>query len=290
MPYLYLASAVICVASISVCGAFFNKKASDLQDATPLYTLLLVGSAFLVWLILFAFDGAFNIKVIPYSLIFAIGYALCNAFLVKSLKTGPLALTSLILQLSLISATIWGFFFWNAKFSLLVAIGLVIVVLALWLCLYTGKQQNQNKFSWKWLVYVLIAFLGNSACTIVQRTQQTAFNGQYGNFFMMVAVGFSTLICLVTYLKSNKKDSVIMLKKSAYMPVSAGVLNVISNFCVILLATSTLSPSIVYPVIAVGGLIITMLFSFLVFKEKMRWWQYVGIALGIIATGILNIG
>ena len=32
------------------------------------------------------------------------------------------------------------------------------------------------------------------------------------------------------------------------------------------------------------------IFSVLVFKEKMKWWQYVGIALGIIAVGILNIG
>lgn len=290
MPYLYLASAVVCVASISICGAFFNRKSQSLQDATPLYTLLLVASAFLGWLILFAFDGSLSVKVIPYSLIFGVGYAVCNAFLVQSLKTGPLVLTSLLVQLSLISATIWGFFFWNAKFSWLVGVGLVAVVISLWLCLYTGKTQNKQRISFKWLVYVLLTFLGNSACIIVQRTQQTAFDGQFGNFFMMVAVGISTLICLATYLKSNKKDSAIILKKSAYWPVGAGVLNVISNFCVILLATSTLSPSIVYPVIAVGGLIITTLFSFLVFKEKMKWWQYVGIALGIIAVGILNIG
>ena len=290
MPYFYLASAVVFNASISLFGAFFNKKSQNLQDATPFYTLLLVASAFVGWFVLFAFDGSVSLEVIPYSIIFGVGYALCNAFLVHSLNSGPMSLTSLLIQLSLISATIWGFFFWEAKFTPLVAIGLVAVVISLWLCLYKGKTEKQNKFSWKWLLYVAITFVGNSACTIVQRTQQIVFDGKYGNFFMLVAVGISTIISLVIYLKSNKKDSLIILKKSGYMPISAGFFNVLANFCVILLATSTLSPSIVYPVIAVGVLMITTLVSFIVFKEKMKWWQYIGIVLGIIATAILNIG
>ena len=47
--------------------------------------------------------------------------------------------------------------------------------------------------------------------------------------------------------------------------------------------------SIIYPVLAVGGLIIVTVFSKYVFKEDMRWWQWVGVIVGTLAVGILSI-
>lgn len=289
MPYLYLVVSVVFHASMSILGAFFNKKTVGTTDATAFYSLLCVASAFLGWLVLLSTDFQIELKVLPYSVLFAVGYALCNFLLVQALKTGPIALTSLLVQLSLVATTIWGFFFWDTKISFLVVLGLVVVVVSLWLCLYTGKQQGENKITWKWIIYVLLAFLGNATCTIVQRTQQTRFDGQYGNFFMTVSVGLSALICLAIYLKSNKKDSAIIFKKSGFLPIVAGLCNVVCNLCVMLLATSVISPNVVYPVIAVGGLCLTTLCSLFVFKERLKWWQYVGLVLGIISTGILNI-
>jgi uncharacterized membrane protein len=58
---------------------------------------------------------------------------------------------------------------------------------------------------------------------------------------------------------------------------------------VMLLATSILSPSLVYPAISVGGLVLVAIFSLFVFKEKLKWWQWVGIVLGTIATALLSI-
>jgi drug/metabolite transporter (DMT)-like permease len=69
----------------------------------------------------------------------------------------------------------------------------------------------------------------------------------------------------------------------------AGGLNGFLNLFVILLATSPLSSSLVYPVIGVGSLMITTLFSTFVFKEKMRWWQWIGIITGMAAVAILSL-
>ena len=69
----------------------------------------------------------------------------------------------------------------------------------------------------------------------------------------------------------------------------AGVSNLALNVLVMLMALTTLSPSLVYPVIGVGGLAVVTIFSLLVFKEKMRWWQWVGIIIGMIAVLLLSI-
>jgi drug/metabolite transporter (DMT)-like permease len=197
-------------------------------------------------------------------------------------------LTSLFISLSLILTTIWGFIFWDAKLTAFVIVGLLLVVCAIVLCLYT-KEKDEKSFSWKWLFYVLLAFFGNAGCSIVQRTQQVQYNGEHGNMLMVFAIAFCALAYLFVYLKSNKTDTPTMLKSSWWAPVCAGICNLILNVFVMLMALSDLSPSLIYPVIGVGGLAVVTVFSLFVFKEKMHWWQWLGVAIGAVAVGFLSI-
>ena len=287
MPYLYLIGAVLLYASENILCAFFNRKYDDKKDVGAFCTLLISISSFLSWGVLFLFDGTWDWAVLPYALLFSLGFTLATVMLVEALKCGPVVLTSLIMQLSLIGATVWGFFSWGDNFTWLVGVGLALVVVALWLCLYTGEKEEQ-KFSVKWLLCVLLMFLGNACGTIVQKTQQLDFDGKYGNFLMVVATGIMLVVSVIRYLKSDKSDSKVMLR-SWYYPVSVGVVTAIANLCVILLATSPLSPSLIYPVLSVGVLMVNSFFSAFVFKEKMRWWQWVGVAVGTAAVAILSI-
>ena len=102
MPYLYLICSVAFVSSTSILGAFFNRKNEGKKDTSPLYTFLSMCSVFVFWLIFFAFDGEMDWQIVPYSVLFALCYSVCNLALVQALKTGPIVLTSLMLQLSLI--------------------------------------------------------------------------------------------------------------------------------------------------------------------------------------------
>lgn len=289
MPYIYLISSIVFAASESIMGAFYNQKNLGRKESSSLYSLLSMCSVFIFWAILFARDSSLDLYVIPYALGFAFFYALCSICLIRALKTGPITLTSLFMQLSLVGTTIWGFLFWDSKFTLLIAIGLILVVVALWLCLYQGKSKEENgKISAKWLIYALLAFVANAGCSIIQRTQQVNFNGNYGNFLMLIATAISVVICLITYLKNDRSDSKIILRDSWYIPVVAGGMNGLLNLFVILLATSTLSPSLIYPVISVGSLALTTICSACIFKEKMPWWQWVGVGVGAVAVALLS--
>jgi multidrug transporter EmrE-like cation transporter len=42
-------------------------------------------------------------------------------------------------------------------------------------------------------------------------------------------------------------------------------------------------------VIAVGGLAVTSIFSLVAFKEKLHWWQWVGVAVGAVAVALLSL-
>ncbi len=289
MPYIYLVSGVFCSASASIFASLYNRKNAGRANSTSLYRLLLTCSVFVFWSVLFLTERSANAGVLWYSVLFGVCYAICNVGLFNALSTGPIILTSLILHLSLIGVTVWGFIFWGTKMTLLVAIGLVMVVLALWLCLYTGKSADARRISLKWLGYAMLAFVCNAGCVIVQKTQQMEFEGQYGNFMMATAMGISSVICLGGYLWGDRSDAKAILRASWYVPVVAGVCNGAMNLFMILMATSTLSPSLIYPVLSIGGIAVTTVASVFVFKEKMRWWQWVGVFIGTVAAGILSV-
>lgn len=288
MPYIYLIVSVFMNASSSVFGKIFNKKNDDKKDSTIFYNFLLMISVFIGWGILYLTDITFDVSVLWYSVLFALCYVSCNLGIINALKYGPAMLTSLFISLSLILTTLWGFFFWDAKVTVFVIIGLILVICAIVLCLYT-KEKDEKSFSWKWLFYVVLACLGNAGCSIVQRTQQIKFNGQHGNMLMLFAIGICALAYLIIYLTSDKADTPIMLKTSWWEPVCAGICNLVLNVFVMLMALTELSPSLIYPVIGVGGLAVVTIFSLLVFKEKMRWWQWIGVAVGAVAVLLLSI-
>ena len=288
MPYVYLLVSVFMGASSSVFGKFFGRKNEGVKDATKLYNFLQLTSVFSIWFIVYTFNFSFEVCVLPYCLLFAACFTVCNVGIINALKHGPTTLTALFNSLSLIVTTIWGFLFWETEVSLIVLTGLTLVTIAIYLCLYTGKKEDK-KFSWKWLLFVLMAFLGNAGCSIVQRTQQIQFSGQHKYMLMTFATLLSATACFVIYLCGDKTNSKEILKKSWYFPVTAGICNVVLNLFVMLLATSPLSPSLIYPVIGVGGLMVVTLVSLFVFKEKLKWQQWLGIVIGAIATVLLSI-
>ena len=291
MSYLYLISSVFLVSSTSIIGGFFNRKNTDKKGSEAFYNLLILSSVFLSWLIIFLCDGTFDWSVLPYSVGFGVCYAVAAIATIYALKTGPVLLTSLMLQLSLIAVSIWGFFAGWQTPQWWTWVGLAMVAIALWLCLKKDESDDGEMatFSWKWLGYVALMFFGNAGCSIVQKTQQMAYNQQYGSFLMVVAIFIATLACVVLYLRSDRSDNPEMLKTSWFLPVSAGIANVFLNIVVMKMAVSELSPSLIYPVMAVGGLILTTVFSACVLKEKMNRWQWIGIVIGMAATAVLSI-
>ena len=289
MDYFYLIGSLLCLASTNILGTAYNRKNKGKRGISQIYNLILVLSALMVWVVKFIMDRSFDIKVIPYALLFALSYTVSNYGIINSLRTGSVMLTSLFGQLSLIVATIWGFFFWGTTFTYLTGIGLVLTAISIWLCLYSGKSKTKQKTDPKWFFYVLLLLFGNAGCTIVQKTQQIHFNGEYGSFLMIAAMGASLVPFFVMYLGSDKRDTGAVVKGSWYFPVSAGVGNAILNLLVIFLATSSLSPSLIYPALAIGSLALVTVASLFIFKEKMRPWQWAGVALGALATAVLSL-
>lgn len=295
MPYLYLILSVVFVAAGNVCGGFYARKTVDDVEPTPLYNLLMMGTACLGWLIAFLFDRSFDARVLFYALPAGICFSAAIYANIAALKYGPVSLTSLFMQLSLILVTIWGFFFWDAAVTVWSVLGLIFTVCAIVLCLLEKKENKEavepkkKSEKTKWLVFAVTMTFANATSSILQKTQQMNFDGKYGSLFMLIVCGVGLIAFAAMYLASDKTHSVRILKRCAWVPCVHGVTNFGLNVFVVLLATSTISPALVYPVISVGGLAVGLAASVLLFREKLSVRQWIGIAIGVVAVLLLSV-
>ncbi len=287
MPYFYLISSVFLIASGSIFGSLYNRK-NEGRNAVTFYNLIIAISSLTLWGIVSLFSFKFHAKTLWYSLGFAISYMLTNLSMILALKHGPLSLTSLFFQLSLIGATIWGLIFWNEEVNILVILGLIFSVVSIVFCLYQKRSSEEGRLNFKWVIFATLLFFANVSCTVIQKTQIRTYGEEYGNMLMLFAMLFASVFSLIHFLVSSKKDIKIIIKQSISFPILAGICNGLLNLFVILMATR-LPSSVVYPVVSIGGLCVSIFASVFFFKEKLKRTQWIGVAFGLISVLLLTL-
>lgn len=278
-----------CSAMLSVMNAIFNKSNTGQKNISALYNMIVTSSAFVSWGVIYMFDRTFSLGVLLYSLAYGVFYTMALMGLFKALECGSVSLTAFIKQLSLIGVAVWGFIFWNTALTLYITVGIMMIVAALYLCFKPEKGTQTPSVPLKWVVFASMLLVGNAGCSIVQKYQQMAFDGRCGSMLMFFATGLSALVCCAVYWKSDKTEVRKVSKGTLLCPVLGGMSSAGLNLLVIRLLASPLSESIIFPGIAVGGLILTTFFSVLAYREKLLPHQWLGLAIGAVALIFLNI-
>ncbi len=289
MSYLYLFMAMVFSGLITVAGRLYNNKNQGIANVSGLYTFLTPLFNALFWLVLWLTDFSFDIRVLPYSALYGITNSCFTIGMLGAIKTGSTSLTALIKQVALVGVSFWGFFFWDTRFTLLSAIGIVLLVISLALCLLVKEKKTGSYNMGKWLLYCALITVGNAGCSIVQRYQQMAFDYQHKNMCMFFGLCFATLFCLTLALRENKSNWKSAIQRSWLFPAMAGSSSALSNVFILLLVKRNMSPVILYPGVAVGGLILTTLFALLFFRERLRPQQWAGLLVGAVALVLLNL-
>ena len=98
MPYIFLSTAAAFVALSGIGAKFYNRINATKKDTAAIYNLLQIGVVFLFWLVKFLLNPEMNIAVVPYSLIFSLGYTSAIVASVSAYREGPFMLSSLIMH------------------------------------------------------------------------------------------------------------------------------------------------------------------------------------------------
>ena len=288
MNILILFGSMLASAMITVGSRLYRARTEDCADAGALYNFLVPATATLCWLIIFLTDPRLDPHILPYSVGYGVGYTFFTLGILGALRNGSTSVTALVKQLALVGVSIWGFLFWQTPVTVISVIGLILIVISLVLCLLKPEEKKGYSLA-KWAFYAVLITIGNAGCSIIQRYQQNAFDYQYKAAFMLFGVFFSSLVCLGIGLRSQRRDWGKALRRGWYGPCLAGASSAFANTCTLILIKRQMSSTIIYPGIAVGGLILTTLISFFFFREHLRPLAWIGLAVGAVALVLLNL-
>lgn len=287
MDVIYLIISIIASASVNILSSFFILKNKIHKNSAFLFNFISALAALCGWSIFYAIEGGFNPNVLLYSAIYGLSFVGAFIFLFLAVENGPLSFTTLIIQMSLVFTAIWGFIFWGTKVTTFSILGIILICVSLVLCIY--KKENNKRFNFKWLLFAFLACASNASASIVMKSEQIDFNNQFGGEMMFFALLFAAIISGIVWFFMRKKIEITNVKGTWWIIVLAGLCNFLLNVFVILLAKTTMSPTIIYPTLAVGSLGLNILYSFVVNKEKLTVIQIIGLVIGAVSIVFLSI-
>lgn len=161
---LYTLLATISFALQNYACKEFGRRFSQNLAGLALMNLLALS---LVCMLMAALGGAQIIAAgaLWTALLFGVGFVATIFLIMESMATGPLGLSVLIINASLLIPALWGLFFWRETLTWIKAAGIALILLLLWLTAAGGQTAQRSR---RWLGVTLGAFLFDGLLGILQ--------------------------------------------------------------------------------------------------------------------------
>jgi drug/metabolite transporter (DMT)-like permease len=280
------------LAAIPLFSAINNvlrKEYNNRAEGTFIFNAAFSFFAFFLFLFssLFTASQKFTLEFLPYSFFFSLSYILADLFCLLSIREGPISLTSLMISFSTIIPALYGILFLKESVTIFLVVALVLLCVCIVL-INIEKRNEKKRITPKWLFFVFLAFFGNGMCSVVQKEQQLAFDGNYKNEFMMAAMLINVVVLstLMVILERNTLRS--SFKPALIFAAPAGFGNGLINLFVMILSAS-MAASILFPVISATGIVASFIVGAVFYKEKFSAPQLVGVALGLVSVVLFSL-
>lgn len=183
---------------------------ADLSNGNTVYKFNMLVSA--VWcVVLFAVNG-FKISISSPALIWGIVYGVTQTlfilFKTLAMNSGPVSVTTLIGNMSLVVSIFFCFFVWQEAITASDIIGLVVLLIGIVLTTY---KKDGEKISRKWIIYSVFFLLFSASVGIsVKAFGKTGHTEVVGDMmiiasFVMIFLYF--IICLLTGARKSGDSS-----------------------------------------------------------------------------------
>jgi drug/metabolite transporter (DMT)-like permease len=207
------------------------------------------------------------------------------------MNRGPVSLTTLIGNCSLLVSVIVCFILWEEPISLVDIVGLVLLMLGLTLTTY---KKTSGKFKKGWAMISLLFLLLGAGVGIVFKAFSKRGGAKYTSNIMVVAAFVMlisyTLICFFTGSFPSKSIPQTKKEKRFFIifALGSGLLSCVYNRLNIYLS-GVLNGIIFFPLFNGGVVLLSTALGILIFKEKLSKKQLSGVLLGILGICIIGV-
>ncbi|MBQ8351298.1 MAG: EamA family transporter [Clostridia bacterium] len=277
-----------CILLTTVTQSASTKQYQRVAHNAAAFNALKASSACLLFGLLCIGHFTFHLSTMLYGL--GYGALMCLSMYAgfRALGLGPMSLTSLIVSFSVVLPLLYGLAFCHEELSLFKGLGLAALVVAL-IAANVGKgHASQQKTDYpKWIFFILLTFLSNGFCSVLQKQHQLLYPGLYLSEFML----FAMLVCMIVFLAiaavQIKPNQLRALRGKRYGLLS-GITNGLANYCTLALSGME-NASVLFPAISAGTILLSLLCGMVIFRERLRAPHWLALGAGILAVVFLKL-
>jgi len=261
-------------------------------QSTAVFSICFGGFIGLATLAANGFSFAPTWQTVGWGLLNAVMLWLYNASLIKAGERGSYAFVMIAnLFGAIILPMLVGIFFLGEKLTALQA-------LAIGLMLVSFVVMNARSISFKgasgaYYFWCAALFVANGLYATIMNVQQELSAGMQNTEMLAISYIGSALVVLIAQAVRGQLRPLAagfrMGKKSALFTLSCCIVATIaSNMLLYLL--SQMDSSVLYTIENGGVIVMSAIFSSILFKEKMRWEQVLGIVIATVSIVLLSLG
>ena len=267
--------------------SIFNKKFDKQNNLNNFFFMILIQYIFCIIVCLILYPGFIEkisvinlLKVLPVFITGKIGF-ICYVMAVENADVSKILP---ITKLNVLIPIIGGVILFNEKLSFLqVILGIIIIVLGY---LLSRKVADSKKSNIKGLIFALLFTFFIGVTQLLKKYFIVDFDN---SFFFQFNISIVALIILIVFFIFNSKISIKTLKNTKqkkYLTFAA----LSDIICVLLVNYAMLDGDIsIITILSASSIIISLILSRIILKEKITLSQYIMIILLVIAVLILSL-
>ena len=286
VPMLYLILAIVFSTGVFVAMRLFERFKLDNHQALMWNYVFAAGTGFLMCKQLDTPAQLVDESWFGLSILTGFWFIFTYLLMTASTQRSGVTVTSLSSKLSVVLPTLAGVVLFSEKLNFVATMGIVLALVALVLVV-GGKNTTNKDIKINWLLPVLIFFGTGTGDILMKLTEQQNTSDDMSfmiAFIYFIAMLFGILIVAHDLIRGKSKWQ----WKNAIGGIGLGVINFFSTFCVYH-AMRCFDNVVLFPIYNIGVVSLTALTGWLLFKEKLTWKNYLGLAIAIIAVILITL-
>lgn len=270
-------------AILAKCGI----KNTDSDAATALRTIVVLIFSWIMVFVAGSFDGIYSIDVKTMIFLMLSGLATGASWLCyfKALQKGDVNKVAPIDKSSTLLAMILAFIFLGEKINLLKFVAMLLIGTGTLFMITKKQNKNNTEKNNTYLIYALLSALFAALTSILGKIGIENVNSTLGTALRTIVV--LIMAWLVVFIKNKQNTIKNIDKKSWFFLILSGFTTGGSWLCYYN-ALQTGAASIVVPIDKLS-ILVTIVFSYIVFKEKLNKKSLLGLIMIVVGTLVLLI-
>lgn len=268
----------------------YSKKCQQNSGANAFFSTLLLAFTALISMF-FAIGTTFDSYSIMYGAIMGVCFFVFIRLYNEAMACGPMAYTVFIFSLNMIVPIIASVFMYSEYPTLFNYVGFVVLLVAIFLMNFATQRTRGMEISKKWILLCLVGTIFNGGIGLMSKVYP--MQAPVTNFPLFITVAFlvATILSCVAYFSKDVRDNLQQFKPNGWfipLAIIIAITNVSGN-TLYTMFSSNFDAAVYFPTVNGSSMMISLVISIILFREKLKPLAIVGLLLGVMSIMLLSL-